>query len=400
MTRMTSSYSRKSCLQYVLLPALLLAVAGCSGGATRIEDASRTAHSQAEKTALVIANAWPQADTLFHRDVRWLGGDAAYSVRLDGERTLWLFGDSFISVGEAGGRESSVMVRNSVALQTGGDPSSASMAFYWRRDEEGKPASFFPEQDRTWFWPADGVQVEGQLTLFLYRVEPDGSPGSLGFELSGWTAVRVEQPDADPLQWRMRPLDVPGAGAGVVVGAAVVREQGHVLAYAVRRTTGHEVLALRWADTAFKKGDLSHPKWWRGADRGWGTGEPEAVMTRGETEFSVSRLDGSSLWLQVQSRPFAGGEIGVRYAPAPTGPWSDICTIYHPPEADRKELLVYAGKAHPELEGADLIATYVANTVDPGLLVRDTGIYFPRFVRMSEQQLVRACPPPRPMGKR
>lgn len=400
MTRMTRNYPRKSRLRTVLLAALSLAGAACASRGTRIDDAIRVSRSPAEKTAKIGAAAWPRADTLFHQDKRWLGGDAAYSVRLDEERTLWLFGDSFIAVGEAPARESSVMVRNSVALQTGGDPSSASMAFYWRRDEEGKPDSFFPEQGGAWFWPADGVQVGGQLTLFLYRVEPDSSPGSLGFELSGWTAVRVEQPDADPLQWRMRPLDVPDAGAGVVVGAAVAYGGGQVLAYAVRRTTGHDVLALRWTDTAFKKGDLSHPEWWRGADQGWGAGEPEPVMTRGETEFSVSRLESSPLWLQVQSRPFAGGEIGVRYATAPTGPWSEFCTIYHPPEADRKELLVYAGKAHPELEGADLIATYVANTTDLGLLVRDTGIYFPRFLRMSEQQLVRACPPPRPTGNR
>lgn len=26
------------------------------------------------------ARAWPEADALFHRDARWLGGDAAYSV--------------------------------------------------------------------------------------------------------------------------------------------------------------------------------------------------------------------------------------------------------------------------------------------------------------------------------
>ncbi|MBU1180687.1 MAG: hypothetical protein KKE00_03145 [Proteobacteria bacterium] len=27
----------------------------------------------------------------------WYGGDAAYSIRLDEKRTLWLFGDTFVS---------------------------------------------------------------------------------------------------------------------------------------------------------------------------------------------------------------------------------------------------------------------------------------------------------------
>ncbi|MEA2698994.1 MAG: hypothetical protein QOI66_3265, partial [Myxococcales bacterium] len=45
----------------------------------------------------VTAAAWPDADALFRRDPRWLGGDAAFSVALGGDRILWLFGDSFIA---------------------------------------------------------------------------------------------------------------------------------------------------------------------------------------------------------------------------------------------------------------------------------------------------------------
>ncbi len=345
------------------------------------------------------AATWPEADALFRSDTRWLGGDAAYSVPLDRERTLWLFGDSFISTGEAPGRTSAVMVRNSVALQTGKNPSSARLVFYWRRDERGSPASFIPEQQGAWFWPADGLMLDGALTLFLYRVERDSSPGSLGFDLSGWKAVRVERPGADPLQWEIRELEAFDPGPGLVVGAAVVPGEGYVHAYAVRHGSGHQVLILRWTAAEFKRGDLTSPEWWRGPERGWGAGEPAAVMARGQTEFSVDHLDGLSLWLQVQSRPFAGGEIGVRYARALSGPWSELCTIYHPAEADRQVLLVYAGKAHPELEGADLTATYVANTLDLSLLARDMEIYFPRFVRMSERQLVRDCPPPPSMAR-
>ena len=32
---------------------------------------------------------------------RWLGGDGAYSIDLGGDRTLWLFGDSFIATSDA-----------------------------------------------------------------------------------------------------------------------------------------------------------------------------------------------------------------------------------------------------------------------------------------------------------
>ena len=371
---------------------LLLTAADCAGREVGINDAKDPA--RAAPPVPPAAAAWPQADALFRSDERWLGGDAAYSVALDPERTLWLFGDSLISTSEAPDRASSTLVRNSIALQTGKNPSTASLTFYWRRDEKGSPASFFPERDRDWLWPADGVMLDGALTLFLYRVERDASPGSLGFDLTGWTAVRIARTQADPLQWELRELETPDAGSGVVVGAAVARREGYVHAYAVRRSADHQVLVLRWPDAALRKGDLTSPEWWLGPERGWGAGQGAVVMARGATEFSVDRLDRLSLWLQVQSSPFAGGLLGVRYAPRLTGPWSDICTIYRPPEAAQSDLLIYAGKAHSELEGADLVATYLANTLDLARLVRDTEIYYPRFVRMSERRLYRTCPPP------
>ena len=67
----------------------------------------------------VRASTWPEADRLFRGDLRWVGGDGAYSVDLGNDRILWLFGDSFIAA--ASGDGSKRMVRNSVAIQTGRD---------------------------------------------------------------------------------------------------------------------------------------------------------------------------------------------------------------------------------------------------------------------------------------
>src|SRR5690606_24624691 len=118
------------------------APAGCSrcmaGGSMRVM-ASRVGRMIVGVTLLlelgcgpdVSARAWPEADVLFHRDARWLGGDAAYSVDLGDERTLWLFGGSFVATSERHVRGESTMVRNSVAVQTGAVPVTACMAFGW-----------------------------------------------------------------------------------------------------------------------------------------------------------------------------------------------------------------------------------------------------------------------------
>ena len=44
---------------------------------------------------------------------------------------------------------------------------------------------------------------------------------------------------------------------------------------------------------------------------------------------------------------------------------------------------VYAGKAHPELTGAPLVATYASNAFDFATVVADMSLYYPRFVRLS-----------------
>jgi hypothetical protein len=48
-----------------------------------------------------------------------------------------------------------------------------------------------------------------------------------------------------------------------------------------------------------------------------------------------------------------------------TGPWTPLRKIYRPPESDGTDPFVYAGKAHPELKGADLIMTSGAADSSP-----------------------------------
>src|SRR6187402_497960 len=88
----------------------LVAALACSSAST--SRPGRTEHAQHH--AAISAAPWPEADALFRRDPRWLGGDAAITVALGGERVLWLFGDSFIAHPGERSRERARMVRNSV----------------------------------------------------------------------------------------------------------------------------------------------------------------------------------------------------------------------------------------------------------------------------------------------
>jgi len=194
-----------------------MAAVGCSNGAPA-----------------TTATLWPEADQLFHTDSRWIGGDGAYSVDLGAGRVLWLFGDSFIAETPARVRDEAFMVRNSVAIQTGYDPSRAFMRFYWLREDD-HPRSFIPEDGKEWYWPVHGLRVDDSVVLFYERVRtPAGNPS--GFESAGWTAVRVDDPDDEPSAWTLEPTHKPKDDHGVQLGSAVLREGEFAYVYGERST--------------------------------------------------------------------------------------------------------------------------------------------------------------------
>lgn len=341
---------------------------------------------------LLAATPWPEAEARFSSDPLWIGGDAAYSVALGGERVLWLFGDSFIATSPRRVRTESVMVRNSVAIQEGLDLSAASVSFHWDRSGGAtSPRSFFPEDGDRWFWPGGGAMLEDRLVLFLSRLRPVS--GGLGFDAERWDARLVENPSDSPDQWRVRPAQVPDAPRRLFPGGGGAFVQGdHLVAIAFEEPS-HDVFAARWPVARARGGDLSGIEWWCGggedATSGGGTWSPDcepAVLAAGvSTELSVHKDPLSGCFAMTSTQGFGDAEVVLRWATAWTGPWSPPAVAYIPPENDWPDAMVYAGKAHPELlaPGGELVVTYAVNSFDLGTLINDLDYYFPRFVRLS-----------------
>lgn len=332
-----------------------------------------------------VGEPWPEADQLFRRDSQWLGGDAAYSIALSPDRILWLFGDSWIAPLGRPRRVAAQLVTNSIAVQQGSDPSRATIRFYWGVPRSGSPTAFFSPSGRQRLWPAHGIRLGDHLLLFFMSVVASTDP--LGFRIGGWRALLVLNPDSDPSSWKLvwlstpalRPLVVPGGGG-------VLAEGNYVYAYCPREPgPQHTVYLLRWLRADVEAGNLTHGEWWQ-TPAGWIpdgalTGSPTPIFRDAQTEFSVHHDRRSGLYLAFQSLGFGPAVLGMRTASALTGPWHLRDTVYVPPESARSDILIYAGKAHPELQGADLILTYATNL--PFTRQRaDTTVYYPRFVRL------------------
>jgi len=338
------------------------------------------------------AGAFTEAETLFQGNPRWLGADAALSIPLGKDRTVWLFGDTFVAKSNANVRSESEMVRNTIAIQTGEDPSTASITFHWGRDGAGTPASFFPERGEHWYWPGHGIRIsEGPLVVFLYVMA--GTPGQgLGFASKGYSVAVINDPDVSPEMWNPRIIDIAPLPFDAIPATAVVKDGTYVVAVAIRQEGTHAGALVRYPAGSLAEGVVEDAEWWLGDERGWvpeslvGAAGPAFVLDDAGSECSLHRDKRTGLFIHIASYGFGASTIGLRTAPALTGPWSSPVVVYRPPESDGPRPFVYAAKAHPELVGKnadDLVVTYATNSFEFTDLITPPGtrsLYWPRFV--------------------
>ncbi len=335
---------------------------------------------------------WPEADLLFQRDPYWVGGDGAYSIDLEDGRVLWLFGDSWVDPSGSGTRAGATMVSNSLAIQRGYDPSRASAEFFWGTTPEGNPGGFFPDLDGNRYWPGHGIRLDDRLLIFLMQVR--AADQGLGFDVVDWDAVLVTNPDRDPPEWEYQWLATPSNERRIIIGSgSVLSRDGRVYAFGAREPgPGHEVYLVRWHQTDLQGGRLGTIEWWAGDDRGWRSG-PEGqaaaqpVLRDGQTEFTVHHDGDRGRFVEFQTVGFGAAVIVRREARELTGPWSAPDTVFIPPQSRFPRVMVYQGKAHPHLDGADLVATYCTNSFDFGDHLSEPWLYFPRFVRLGSDSL-------------
>ena len=331
-----------------------------------------------------IATAWPEADSLFRRDPFWVGSDDAYSVDLGHGRVAWLFADTFIDPSGKHERHGAVFIRNSLAIQKGHNPASASIKFYWGR-RDGRPGSFFPETETEWYWPGGGTLVKGHLILFLMRVR--AVSGGLGFEAFGSAAALIDNPGAEPSEWRSRLCPIPENARHVVPGSgSSFAEGGHLYAFGSTEPGRHDIYVNRWPLSSALGGRFDEPQWWAG-ESNWAAqsrpGPPARIsFSDGATEFTVHFSKRFHRYLEFQTVGFGAAIVAMRSAGRLTGPWSAPRAIFTPPEKNRPRIMIYAAKAHPELTGSDLVLTYATNSFELADVIQDQTLYYPRFVRL------------------
>lgn len=410
----------------------------------------------------------------------WSGGDGAYTVPIDGDRTLWLFGDTYLTEvenGERVGRADVVAGNTAAILATATGPRPTARLDFAHDFDWGARAAL-PSAQPAWMplllresdlpgestareaaallfpifhWPAHGVRIENDLLLFNHFVTPKNvewvpescpvetvcdSNVEVGVKLHGSTLTVISEVDgADFSDWgkglrgdwaseRVTQRWVPASGTPtprcsddyLQWGLSVVHFPEGSSTYHVfgsRRAGRESQVVLARVTNVLAADDFFDPSRWQyWTESGW-TGSPTelaAIATNTPLEFSVSRVpygefEGS--FALVHSGNVVDGEctprIEVRIAPTITGPYeADTRTYVYEMRRECGEFvetpLVYGGRAHPELSGAEtLLVSFVRaapigrsstlcldvdGTCVPFSVATSTEYYTPKFLRI------------------
>lgn len=360
------------------------------------------------------AVAAPDWTALFDRRSGWTGADGVYSIPLSADerpgsaqstKTLILFSDTFVGKVRAdGSRKDTVMVNNTTALLTGGEPLAERLQFNVRSDPRSGDAvsMVVPKAARypgEWFWPADGIMTGGQVVFYALRVKSANTP-PFAFATAGASLLSANASDPVPFLGRYTQKDAPlflppgPNGTGEVffglaampltVAAGAPFPDGYLYVYGTR--SNRYVKSMLVARVAPERiHDFSAYRFWNGSDWVPEIAASKAVTHGVSAEFSVIPLpDGR--YLLIHMTDLLGHTVAVRYGASPVGPWGEDIPVWDCPEiALTPNVFVYGAKAHPHLSTpGELLISYHVNTFDfvenfePG----GVDIYRPRFLRL------------------
>ncbi len=359
-------------------------------------------------------------NAVFDRADGWTGADCAGSVDLGDGRTLWTFGDTWISTIRHGKRQpGATMVTNSIAVHPTDKhalwrpPDPRNVRFFWGPNgKDGRPTAWatpapLPGDTASahdWLWCNGGGLVgltrDGKgprLIVFFFRVRhnPKGK-GVWTFTTVGSSFAAIDNVADPPDRWRPTLYDMPHTrsvedrqflwGLSASLERRVSDEARHVWVFGTLQQSGRET-SLVLSRAASSTIDLNEFDVFDGTRWQHGFGTSARPLVKGlVSEFSVEEMSdgGKPIWVLIQSEPFLGKRIFARTAPRPEGPWSAPRTIYTVPDtAKSRAYFTYAAKGHASLSRpGELLVTYLVNSQNFGDLAGDTTIYRPKFLRV------------------
>lgn len=333
----------------------------------------------------------------------WYGADAAYSIKLDNERTLWLFGDTFAAP-EEGLKDRvgmDVVLGTTLAISTCAEEDKFSIKYFIKK-KNGKFASFFGEKE--WLWPQDPFLIDNALYIPLLVIEAlPKKYAPFNFSVAGHKIALIEDfADADPRKWHVDYLDITKNIPPAITAWATttVVYDGYLYFYPLFKSqdTAANILArLKINDLKNRNWEIEYlhqaGKW----DKNIDARRIQVMFAEALSELSVRPRCDNIGWMSVYLSTNDGGKrLLRREAPRPEGPWSEEKTLIEKiPEMDEqnplydKNTFCYAGKEHVQYSSPRrIVATYVCNSAEDAekqesFIRKNLFLYRPVVVNIS-----------------
>ncbi|MGD0279571.1 MAG: DUF4185 domain-containing protein [Smithella sp.] len=313
----------------------------------------------------------------------WYGGDGAYSIKLDRERTLWLFGDTFVDREE--GRKDRVdmdfIAGTTLAISTCSVNNEFRIQYYLKKKNEEFVSSFGEDE---WLWPQDPFIVNNVLYIPLIAVTATNKEGELfKFKITGHKLARIKDfSAADPYKWSVDYIDLTSAISPDIRALATtsVVYKNYVYFYPFYAYSKDKLNIFGNIIARISVSKLNDPA---GAteyftkDGTWQNRLDPArikiIFDAGVSELSVRYHAAVKKWIAVYlTTQNKGNQLLYQAADMPEGPWSEPKTLDGGiPEVDPRSPLYdknnfcYAGKEHIEFSGnKNLLVTYVCNSAE------------------------------------
>ncbi|MBI1226632.1 MAG: DUF4185 domain-containing protein [Bacteroidetes bacterium] len=362
-----------------------------------------------QKELKYTVEAAPEWTNLFYRNSGWFGADGVFSIPLTGvdkvgnignRETLLLFSDTYIGeVKDGKPLPGNVMVNNTCALVQGNSGSPDSIQFFYKKDKNGAPQTFFVPQNtdgkKQHFWLGDGFvnqERDNTLYIFAYHIEVTGE-GVFDFIEPDVSLIAVPASDSRPPFAKQRQIKTPlhvtvkgetgNLGAGILVNtkkAGAPHPDGYVYVYGCIGKDKN-LVAARVKPKDFE--DFAKWRYWDGKSWIPDIQRLAPITNAASNELSVTPLPDGRYALIFQVLGLSD-KVGMRIGDSPVGPFGDIQEIWRTPEAD-EGLFCYNAKAHPNLsKPGELLISYNTITLDFwNDIQKDAHIYRPRFIKLK-----------------
>lgn len=343
-------------------------------------------------------------DAQFWRMEGWTGADGIYSVPLEGQRTLYIFGDTFVGRVDPASdkRLDMTMINNSIAIGHHPDPRRASLDFQWK--ETNEPQSVFVPKTpygrsvaQSYYWLQAGANINGAFYCLPMIVAPDpDGPEGFQFAVHGVTMTKVPMSDGAldweaEMQWDV-PLYAEDGRGSTQFGAAILnntgpRGDGWVYVYGLRGVPAKDLLVARTRPEDFES--VAAWRFWDGTEWSPRLLDAAAIAHGVSSELSVSPniFDPGGGWLLVYGHGSLEHQtVAVATAAEPFGPFSPPTLLYFCPEPDTGDgIYAYNPKAHPALSSDEmLLVSYNVNARMWDTHVWHASVYRPRFIHLRQ----------------